>query len=171
MTIRVGWGGGGVRRLMEKNNLKFPFWLFETVPKIHSVLNIPRVGGAEKLKLHETIPPFSLIEDSIQGKKADTLVKTAKSCWSQVSPSLLLTIPARTWEPSLFTTVSGPPLSPWAIDIQCWQNEMLVVPCMVRYFDFPHRRWCFHWQSHFDPFSPSRRCYQQSAPLSPAICL
>ena len=38
---------------------------------------IPRVGGAEMLKLQEAIPPFSLIEDSIQGRRADTLVKTA----------------------------------------------------------------------------------------------
>ena len=37
----------------------------------------PRVGGAEKLKLQEAIPPFSLIEDSIHGKKAAMLVKTA----------------------------------------------------------------------------------------------
>ena len=38
---------------------------------------IPRVGGAEKLKLQEAIPPFSLIEASIHGKRAETLVKTA----------------------------------------------------------------------------------------------
>ena len=38
---------------------------------------IPRVGGAEKLKVQEAIPPFSLIEDSIQGRRAETLVKTA----------------------------------------------------------------------------------------------
>ena len=35
---------------------------------------IPRVGGAEKLKLQEAIPPFSLIEDSIHGMSADMLV-------------------------------------------------------------------------------------------------
>ena len=38
---------------------------------------IPRVGGAEKLKVQEAIPPFSLIEDSIHGRRAETLVKTA----------------------------------------------------------------------------------------------
>ena len=38
---------------------------------------LPRVGGAEKLKLQEAIPPLSLIEDSIHGKKAETLVKMA----------------------------------------------------------------------------------------------
>ena len=38
---------------------------------------IPRVGRAEKLKVQEAIPPFSLIEDSIQGRRAETLVKTA----------------------------------------------------------------------------------------------
>ena len=38
---------------------------------------LPRVGGAEKLKLQEAIPPLSLIEDSIHGKRAETLVKMA----------------------------------------------------------------------------------------------
>ena len=37
---------------------------------------IPRVGGAEKLKPQEAIPPFSLIEVSIHGMRAETLVKT-----------------------------------------------------------------------------------------------
>ena len=36
----------------------------------------PSVGRAEKLKPHEAIPPLSLIEVSIHGKKADTLEKT-----------------------------------------------------------------------------------------------
>ena len=39
--------------------------------------NIPRVGRAEKLKVQEAIPPFSLIEDTIQGRRPETLVKTA----------------------------------------------------------------------------------------------
>ena len=38
---------------------------------------IPRVGGAEKLKLQEAIPPFSSIEVLIHGRRAETLVKTA----------------------------------------------------------------------------------------------
>ena len=75
-------------------------------------LLIPKVGKAEKLKLQEAIPPFSLIEDSIHGKKAEMLVKMEKSCWLQLSPSLLLTIPTRIWAPSSFVIVSGPPLSP-----------------------------------------------------------
>ena len=41
------------------------------------VHKIPRVGGAEKLKLQEAIPPFSLTEVSIHGNRAETLVKTA----------------------------------------------------------------------------------------------
>ena len=41
------------------------------------MMAIPRVGGAEKLKLQEAIPPFSLIEDSTHGRRAETLVKTA----------------------------------------------------------------------------------------------
>ena len=41
------------------------------------MMAIPRVGGAEMLKLQEAIPPVSLIEDSIQGRRAETLVKTA----------------------------------------------------------------------------------------------
>ena len=69
------------------------------------------------MKLHEAIPPFSLIEDSIQGRRAETLVKTAYSCWLQFSPSLLLTIPTRTWAPSSFVVVSGPPLSPLVVII------------------------------------------------------
>ena len=64
------------------------------------------------LKLQEAIPPFSLIEDSIQGRKAEMLVKMEKSCWLQLSPSLLLTIPTRMWAPPS-VTVNGPPLSPW----------------------------------------------------------
>ena len=93
---------------------------------------IPKVGGAEKLKLQEAIPPFSLIEDSIHGKNAETLVKTAKSCCLQLSPSLLLTIPTRMWEPSSFTTVSGPPLSPL---VKKYNNQMTWFddpPCRVR---------------------------------------
>ena len=41
------------------------------------LLKIPRDGGAEKLNPQEAIPPFSLMEDSIHGKRAETLVKTA----------------------------------------------------------------------------------------------
>ena len=41
------------------------------------MMAIPRVGGAEMLKLQEAIPPFSLMEDSIHGRRAETLVKTA----------------------------------------------------------------------------------------------
>ena len=37
-------------------------WCFDLSSKI------PKVGGVEKLKLHEAIPPFSLIEDSIHGR-------------------------------------------------------------------------------------------------------
>ena len=44
---------------------------------IYIECKIPRVGGAEKVKVQEAIPPFSLIEDSIQGRRAETLVKTA----------------------------------------------------------------------------------------------
>ena len=73
---------------------------------------IPSTGRAEKLKPQEAIPPFSLMDDSIHGRRAETLVKTAKSCWLQLSPSLLLMIPTRMWAPSSFTTVGGPPLSP-----------------------------------------------------------
>ena len=87
---------------------------------------IPREGGAEKLKLQEAIPPFSLIEDSIQGRSAETLVKTAKSCWLQLSPSLLLTIPTRMWAPSSFVVVSGPPLSPYVKMIMNNRNLTVV---------------------------------------------
>ena len=38
------------------------------------MLPSPRDGGAEKLKLQEAIPPFSLIVNSIHGKRAGTLV-------------------------------------------------------------------------------------------------
>ena len=38
---------------------------------------LPRVGGVEKLKLQEAIPLLSLIEDSIHGKRAETLVNMA----------------------------------------------------------------------------------------------
>ena len=37
---------------------------------------IPRIGRADKLKVQEAIPPFSLIEDSIHGRRPETLVKT-----------------------------------------------------------------------------------------------
>ena len=43
-------------------------------------MKIPRVGKAEKLKLQEAIPPFSLIEELIQGRRPETLVKTEKFC-------------------------------------------------------------------------------------------
>ena len=65
------------------------------------------------MKPQEAIPPFSLIEDLIHGRRAETLVKTAKFCWLQLSPSRLLTIPTRVWAPSSFVVVSGPPLSPY----------------------------------------------------------
>ena len=38
------------------------------------MMAIPRVGGAEMLKLQEAIPPFSLIEDSTHGSRAELLV-------------------------------------------------------------------------------------------------
>ena len=77
----------------------------------------PRDGGAEKLKLQEAIPSFSLIEDSIHGKSAETLVKMEKLCWSHgAAPGLSLTIPTRVWT-SPFATVSGPPLSPWVLSM------------------------------------------------------
>ena len=43
----------------------------------HRWYKLPRVGRAEKLKLHDAIPPLSLIEDLIQGKRVETLVKMA----------------------------------------------------------------------------------------------
>ena len=76
----------------------------------------PSVGRAEKLKPHEAIPPLSLIEVSIHGKKADTLEKTVQSWWLQLSPSLSLTIPTRTCAP-FFTIVRGPPLSPYKLNM------------------------------------------------------
>ena len=73
---------------------------------------IPRVGRTEISKPQEAMPPLSVIEDSTQGQRAETLVKIEYSCWLQLSPSLVLTIPTRMWVPSSLTTVSGPPLSP-----------------------------------------------------------
>ena len=55
----------------------------------------PSEGGAEKLKLQDAIPPFSMIEDVIQGIRACTLVKTAYSSWPHDPPNPLLTIPMR----------------------------------------------------------------------------
>ena len=72
----------------------------------------PIEGGAEMLKLQDVIPPFSMIEDSIQGIRACTLVKTAYSSWPQDPPNPLLTIPMRVWALLLSATVRGPPLSP-----------------------------------------------------------
>ena len=119
----------------------------ENFPKLFDILKVklPRVGRAEMLKLQEAIPPFSLIEDSIQGRRAETLVKTAKSCWLQLSPSLLLTIPTRMWEPPSFTIVSGPPLSPWekrksiSYDI-LWHGIFwfMIKPCKVLFQQHPH---------------------------------
>ena len=76
------------------------------------MLQLPGVGGAEKLKEQEAIPPFSLIVFSIHGRKEPTFVKTENPPWPHVWPSLLLTIPTRVCAPSLLTVVSGPPLSP-----------------------------------------------------------
>ena len=95
-------------------NMMFCHVVYDTDDSISDkFIRIPRIGGAEILKLQEAIPPFSLIEVSIHGRRAETLVKTAKSCWLHSRPSLLLTIPTRIWLSSSFTTVSGPPLSPW----------------------------------------------------------
>ena len=79
------------------------------------------------MKPQEAIPPFSLIEVSIHGRRAETLVKTAKSCWLHSRPSRLLTIPTRMWLSSSLTTVSGPPLSPWVklnTDGNFWQPTL-----------------------------------------------
>ena len=38
---------------------------------------LPKVGGAEMLKVQEAIPPFSLIEESIHGKNWEMLVYMA----------------------------------------------------------------------------------------------
>ena len=37
-------------------------------------VKLPMLGGAEMVRLQDDIPPFSLIEDSIHDKKANTLV-------------------------------------------------------------------------------------------------
>ena len=74
---------------------------------------IPKVGRAERVKSHDAIPPFSLMEVSIQGRRVETLVKMVRPSELQLCPSLLLTIPNRAWPPSSFTIVNGPPLSPW----------------------------------------------------------
>ena len=37
-------------------------------------VKLPMLGGAEMVRLQDAIPPFSLIEDSIHDKKANTLV-------------------------------------------------------------------------------------------------
>ena len=122
-------------------------------------VKVPKVGGAEMLKVQEAIPPFSLIVDSIHGRRAETLVKTAKSCWLQLSPSLLLTIPARTWAPSSFTTVSGPPLSPWVkTTTDVFTFWFVESPCMVLWKHPQHTQSGLHLL--FLPGSFSRNsCY------------
>ena len=62
----------GVSYLAWTSSWRYLFFLFNL-----SQVKIPSVGRAEKLKPQEAIPPFSLIEDSIQGRRAETLVKTA----------------------------------------------------------------------------------------------
>ena len=57
--------------------IKGALFVLPCTNKHFDMMGIPRVGGAEKLKPQEAIPPFSLIEDSIQGRRAETLVKTA----------------------------------------------------------------------------------------------
>ena len=94
---------------------------------------LPKVGGALKSKLQEAIPPFSLIKDSIHCNKAETLVYVVYSCWLQLFPSLLLTIPARMWSPSSFTTVSGPPLSPWVKCDKIWKRNIVFLEVQFRY--------------------------------------
>ena len=61
-----------------------------------AMILLPRIGGAEMLKLQEAIPPFSLMEDSTQGKRYETLVNVANSCRAHVPPVLALTIPIST---------------------------------------------------------------------------
>ena len=59
-------------------NMMFCHVVYDTDDSISDkFIRIPRIGGAEILKLQEAIPPFSLIEDSIQGRRVETLVKTA----------------------------------------------------------------------------------------------
>ena len=48
------------------------------------LVQLPGVGGAEKLKEQEAIPPFSLIVFSIHGRKEATFVKTENPPWLQV---------------------------------------------------------------------------------------
>ena len=82
-------------------NIMFCHVVFNTDDSIlEKSFHIPRVGRAE----------ISFTEVSIHGRRAETLVKMAKSCWLHSRPSLLLTIPTRTWLSSSFTAVSGPPL-------------------------------------------------------------
>ena len=68
---------GGVQAEGEAPTIFLDNILFILFILTHIEGKIPRVGGAEKLKVQEAIPPFSLIEDSIQGRRAETLVKTA----------------------------------------------------------------------------------------------
>ena len=73
MRRRPGGGGGSKDFPL---NILFCLVVYDTDDSIlNKSIYIPRVGGAEKLKLQEAIPPFSLIEVSIHGRRAETLVK------------------------------------------------------------------------------------------------
>ena len=129
--------------------------------------DIPKVGGALKLKLQEAIPPFSLIKDSIHGNKAETLVKMVYSCWLQLFPSLLLTIPARMWSPSSFTTVSGPPLSPWVKCDKIWKRNIVFLEVQFRYErGLVQTRYCELFSRHRLYFHPTKKQPRTISPLT-----
>ena len=104
---------------------------------------IPRIGGAEKVKSQATMPPFSLMAVSIQGRKAETLVKTVNPSWLQLCPSLLLAIPRREWAPSSFSTVNGPPLSP-CIRVAIDPMELMTISNLARPCPSAHNQVLMH---------------------------
>ena len=77
-TRRPG-GGVGSKELPEKLEPVCLASLWFTL-----LVQLPGVGGAEKLKEQEAIPPFSLIVFSIHGRKEATFVKTENPPWLQV---------------------------------------------------------------------------------------
>ena len=75
---RPGGGGGSnedpAKCWLTCNFQEYMFLGSLYVDVFYIYVKLPMLGGAEMVRSQDAIPPFSLIEDSIHDKKANTLV-------------------------------------------------------------------------------------------------
>ena len=90
MTIKGGWG---VRRLVEKNHLKFPFWLFEPLLKCKYVQSLKEFFFEIYLRKKRPKQVFSAFHFAMglvqANKKTGPSLQNSSSAWPPLFRSLI----------------------------------------------------------------------------------